>query len=129
MSTLTLILLTLALIPLLLALRIYFLLPTSSTQPTVRRKGSTCSLGIFLGSGVLSPLPLDHNPNESQGGHSAEMRTLLSTLDITRYSPRTYVYCYGDDISLRTVLELESSNKTSLTSVRSPLTLRFGLIV
>jgi hypothetical protein len=36
------------------------------------------------------------------------MRSLLSTLDFDRYTPRTYVYCHGDEMSLKVVSSLES---------------------
>ncbi|ORY28166.1 oligosaccharide biosynthesis protein Alg14 like-domain-containing protein [Naematelia encephala] len=80
-------------LPLLLALRIYLVLPAHSAAPSPRRKeNETCSLGVFLGS----------------GGHTAEMIALISTLDMTRYTPRTYVHCRGDDMSLRLVSAFES---------------------
>ncbi|WVO12782.1 hypothetical protein L204_100390 [Cryptococcus depauperatus] len=77
-----------------LLLRIYQLLPSRSLAKQRRPRGSECSMVIFLGS----------------GGHTSEMKTLLSTLDFHRYRPRTYIYCHGDNLSLKVVSELESSN-------------------
>lgn len=64
----------------------------SSWSPPPRRKlGERVSLGVFMGS----------------GGHTAEMRQLLKSVDRKRYSPRVYVYCNGDEMSLRAVAEIE----------------------
>ncbi|KAK8853055.1 hypothetical protein IAR55_003756 [Kwoniella newhampshirensis] len=84
-----------------LAFRIYALLP-SGKSPTSsnRRSTDTCSIAIFLGS----------------GGHTSEMQTLISNLDFERYTPRTYIYCHGDEISLRAVGKLESDKGTSTKS-------------
>ncbi|OCF39095.1 UDP-N-acetylglucosamine transferase subunit ALG14 [Kwoniella heveanensis CBS 569] len=46
------------------------------------------------------------------------MRTLLSTLPFERYTPRTYVYCHGDEMSLKAIALLESE-KGTLTSTSS----------
>jgi beta-1,4-N-acetylglucosaminyltransferase len=35
------------------------------------------------------------------------MCTLLSSISYERYSPRTYIYCPGDEHSLRLIRELE----------------------
>ena len=48
------------------------------------------------------------------GGHTAEMKALVSSLDFQRYTPRTYVYCYGDEMSVRIISELESSSSPSV---------------
>jgi hypothetical protein len=37
------------------------------------------------------------------------MKALLSDIDFKRYSPRVYVFCPGDDMSLQLVAELEES--------------------
>jgi hypothetical protein len=68
----------------------------SAWSPPPRRKlGDRVSLGVFLGS----------------GGHTAEMRALLKGVDRKRYSPRVYVYCHGDEMSLRAVAELEGGEQ------------------
>lgn len=51
----------------------------------------TRSLAVFLGS----------------GGHTAEMRALLKSVDKHKFTRRTYVYCLGDELSLRVVAEVE----------------------
>lgn len=75
-----------------LALRIYVVLPRiprrSSPPPPA---APTASLAVFLGS----------------GGHTAEMRALLASVDKARYTPRIYVYGAGDNMSLRAVAEVE----------------------
>jgi len=48
------------------------------------------------------------------GGHTAEMKALVSSLDFERYTPRTYVYCYGDEMSSRIISELEASSDPSV---------------
>jgi beta-1,4-N-acetylglucosaminyltransferase len=48
------------------------------------------------------------------GGHTAEMKALISSLDFERYTPRTYVYCHGDEMSLRIVSELENASDPSV---------------
>jgi hypothetical protein len=50
------------------------------------------------------------------GGHTAEMITLLSTLDLERYTPRVYVYCTGDSMSVTNVVALESATSPPVTS-------------
>lgn len=83
---------------LLLAVRLYQVLPRRNRP---RRKDSdkrpTRSLAVFLGS----------------GGHTAEMRTMLRALDRRKYTPRIYVYGAGDALSLRAVSELEEDAKSS----------------
>ncbi|KIR53240.1 UDP-N-acetylglucosamine transferase subunit ALG14 [Cryptococcus gattii Ru294] len=83
-------------------LRLIFLQHLKTTRAPYRPKDAKCSLGVFLGS----------------GGHTSEMKALLSTLDYERYQPRTYIYCHGDDLSLRSVSDIES-NKGALTSSKA----------
>lgn len=45
----------------------------------------------------------------NEGGHTAEMKALLSTLDFKRYTPRAYVYCHGDLMSTRVIDEVETA--------------------
>ncbi|WVQ77990.1 hypothetical protein IAT38_000071 [Cryptococcus sp. DSM 104549] len=83
--------------PLLLAYRVYTLLPSRrADKPLPRPKDAKCSVAIFLGS----------------GGHTSEMKALLSTLDFDRYQPRTYIHCHGDTLSLIAVADLELANRT-----------------
>lgn len=79
----------------LLALRVYLVLPRGAAPP---KRTGTASLAVFLGS----------------GGHTAEMRTLLSAVDKRRYTPRTYVYCTGDTMSLRAVADVEGPDAGGL---------------
>ncbi|KAL7418299.1 UDP-N-acetylglucosamine transferase subunit [Cryptotrichosporon argae] len=86
----------------LLALRVWLVLPRGERAP--RRLGR-CSLAVFLGS----------------GGHTSEARALLgAVLADARYSPRTYVYCHGDGLSLRAVAELETSGDGAFTLLALP---------
>ncbi|WVW85957.1 hypothetical protein I302_107995 [Kwoniella bestiolae CBS 10118] len=79
-----------------LVIRIYQVIPSKYSKATKRRdKSSKCSIAIFLGS----------------GGHTSEMKSLVSTLPFDRYSPRKYIYCHGDNISLRAISELESKKR------------------
>jgi beta-1,4-N-acetylglucosaminyltransferase len=48
------------------------------------------------------------------GGHTAEMKSLVSSLNFERYTPRTYVYCHGDEMSVRVITELENSSEHSV---------------
>jgi hypothetical protein len=44
------------------------------------------------------------------------MITLLSTLDLERYTPRTYVYCNGDSMSITNIVAFESAATPPVTS-------------
>ncbi|OWZ59246.1 UDP-N-acetylglucosamine transferase subunit ALG14 [Cryptococcus neoformans c45] len=77
-----------------------FLQPSKTSRAPYRPNNAKCSLGVFLGS----------------GGHTSEMKTLLSTLDYERYQPRTYIYCHGDDLSLKAVSDIESSKGGLISS-------------
>ncbi|WVR00304.1 hypothetical protein IAU59_007447 [Kwoniella sp. CBS 9459] len=68
----------------------------------LRTKQDKCSMAVFLGS----------------GGHTSEMRTLVSTLPFERYTPWTYIYCHGDEMSLKAIASLESE-KGDVTSAHS----------
>ena len=64
-------------------------------------------------------VPLEGLQGEANGigGHTAEMKALISSLNFERYTPRTYVYCHGDEMSLRIISELESSSDSSVCRV------------
>ena len=103
-------------LPLLLVLRIILLLPGRRPDGVggkgKRKSNDTCSLGVFLGSGMPSAhrQRTGHHVGsraDRSGGHTAEMCTLLSSTSFSRYTPRTYIYCPGDDHSLRLVRDLE----------------------
>ena len=73
-------------------LRFIWILPNG--KPTKRNSQSlrsTYSVAVFLGS----------------GGHTSEALQLLSGLDFSRYTSRTYVISQGDILSERKALELE----------------------
>lgn len=75
-----------------LQLRILYILPAfNPTKPSPRPKGQPTRLLIVLGS----------------GGHTAEMLSLLHTLDPTRYTHRSYVVSSGDDFSALKAIEFE----------------------
>lgn len=73
-------------------LRLYSLLPKGKIYKARVRPGTqSCSLAVFLGS----------------GGHTSEALTLVSSLDFTRYFPRTYIVSEGDILSARKAAALE----------------------
>ncbi|KAL8829542.1 MAG: hypothetical protein Q9170_006119 [Blastenia crenularia] len=75
-------------------LRLLYVLPAfNPTQPRPRQKGQPTRLLIVLGS----------------GGHTAEMLSLLSRLDQTRYTHRSYVVSSGDDFSALKAMEFEDT--------------------
>ncbi|KAG5735118.1 UDP-N-acetylglucosamine transferase subunit ALG14 [Termitomyces sp. T112] len=87
-------LVTLLSLVIILVARFYLILP--STRPSrqkIRGQSRTCSLAVFLGS----------------GGHTAEALTLVSALDFSRYTPRTYIICQGDTLSAQKATSLESA--------------------
>lgn len=49
------------------------------------------------------------------------MKTLISSLDFARYTPRTYIACHGDEMSLRAIASLESDKGGGVTSPVSGL--------
>lgn len=107
-------------LPLLLLLRIYLVLPPVG-QSIKRNPSEKCSLGVFLGSGMCGlsvPVSFLADPRFAIGGHTSEMRTLLRDVEFRRYSPRVYVYCPPDEISLQVVGELEVDTQNG--KVRSP---------
>jgi len=73
--------------------------PRSPSYPLSR----TRSLGVFLGS----------------GGHSTEALQLLSSLDFTRYTPRTYFISEGDHLSAQKAIALEQTKCSSPESTKS----------
>ncbi|KAI0316029.1 glycosyltransferase family 1 protein [Amylostereum chailletii] len=72
--------------------------------PTPKLDGETCSFSVFLGS----------------GGHSSEALSLISALDFSRYTPRTYIVSAGDTLSIQkvTALELLKIHEDSTTDRR-----------
>jgi len=94
-----------------LTLRVYSILPQARRKRSNRQgddASETCSLAVFLGS----------------GGHTSEALTLVSALDFSRYTPRTYIISEGDSFSAEKAVGLESqkasSNKTEYTLLTIP---------
>jgi len=50
------------------------------------------------------------------GGHSSEALSLVSALDFSRYSPRTYLVSEGDSLSAQKVIALEHLKTASAAS-------------
>jgi hypothetical protein len=98
--------------------RMYWLVGDRWRNTTVRNPSDKCSLGVFMGSGKLH-IEVTKDETDDVGGHTAEMKFLVSSLDFERYTPRTYVYCHGDEMSLRTITELESTSNQSVRPVTS----------
>ncbi|KDQ57505.1 glycosyltransferase family 1 protein [Jaapia argillacea MUCL 33604] len=74
-----------------LFLRLYFVLPPSRTRQA-RKRTEPCHTAVFLGS----------------GGHTSEALMLMSALDFSRYSPRTYIISEGDSLSAQKAIDLEN---------------------
>ncbi|KAI0000359.1 oligosaccharide biosynthesis protein Alg14 like-domain-containing protein [Russula vinacea] len=70
-----------------------------------RRRGltETCHLAVFLGS----------------GGHSSEALSLVSALDFSRYTPRTYLVSEGDTLSAQKAVTLERLKTALAASLHS----------
>jgi beta-1,4-N-acetylglucosaminyltransferase len=85
----------------------------------IRDPSDKCSLGVFMGSGQSHLVAVMRKADEI-GGHTAEMKALVSSLDFQRYTPRTYVHCHGDEMSLRIITELESSSSPSVRRFDGP---------
>lgn len=79
------------LLSLLIPLRLLSILPAYSPPPRRRQRGSPTHLLILLGS----------------GGHTAEILSLLSNLDPTSYTHRSWVVSDGDAFSARKAIEFE----------------------
>ncbi|KAI4191934.1 MAG: hypothetical protein LQ346_004557 [Caloplaca aetnensis] len=78
-------------------LRLLYILPAlNPTKPSPRAKGQPTRLLIVLGS----------------GGHTAEMLSLLHTLDPNLYTHRSYVVSSGDDFSALKAIEFENALAT-----------------
>lgn len=95
----------------LVCLRLYLITPRArAAQSKASALAGTCSLAVFLGSGMET--------SESEticiysvfiGGHTSEVLKLLSDVDFSRYTPRTYIISEGDNLSAQKAMALESS--------------------
>ncbi|KAI0300999.1 oligosaccharide biosynthesis protein Alg14 like-domain-containing protein [Multifurca ochricompacta] len=72
--------------------------------PHNRAHSETCHLAVFLGS----------------GGHSSEALSLMSALDFSRYTPRTYFVSEGDPLSEQKAVALERL-KAASTCPEAPI--------
>ncbi|GFZ48507.1 UDP-N-acetylglucosamine transferase subunit ALG14, partial [Saitozyma sp. JCM 24511] len=82
------------------------------------------ALPLLLVLRVYMVLPPQASPRR---GHTAEMQTLLRDIDFTRYTPRTYVYCPGDSMSLRAIADVETTKASgSYTLLPLPRARRVG---
>jgi len=73
-------------------LRLYVVMTYKPHPPTNGNRPPTCHLAVFLGS----------------GGHTSEALAMLSALDFTRYTPRTYMCSESDALSAKKAFVLES---------------------
>jgi len=91
--------------------RVYVVVRTPrGVVPRKRAQTETCHLAVFLGS----------------GGHTSEALALVSALDFSRYTPRTYIVSEGDHLSERKAIALEqlkatASSPSSAARASSPL--------
>jgi len=80
--------------------RVYAILPRASNPKASRPRRGCCRLAVFLGS----------------GGHTSEALTLLSSLDFSRYRPRTYICSQGDLLSAKKAAVLEAAKAAEVPS-------------
>jgi hypothetical protein len=103
-------------------LRLRLIMPGRMTRSKPSTLPRTCSLAVFLGSGTefLSIETLKRGIMFSLGGHTSEVLKLLSSVDFSRYTPRTYILSEGDHLSAQKAMALESEKFAEGTShVRS----------
>ena len=103
--------------------------------PRKRAQTETCHLAVFLGSGKLHTVRSSHPQQHPMltsyvfffhpGGHSSEALALVSALDFSRYTPRTYIVSEGDLLSEQKAVALEqlkaTTSSSSAVSASSPL--------
>ncbi|KAJ9105950.1 hypothetical protein QFC19_003284 [Naganishia cerealis] len=97
----------------------------SSTKGKSTRKArnksmnETCSTAVFLGSGKSPSQSIGffrpNNVVSFLGGHTGEAIQLLSTLDPDRYTPRKYIFCTGDSMSLNKATVFEKDLRSRST--------------
>ena len=64
---------------------------------------------------LVSPrCQVDELDHERAGGHTTEALALISALDFTRYTPRTYLISDGDTLSAQKARELEEIDRKSV---------------
>ncbi|KAH8080265.1 glycosyltransferase family 1 protein [Cristinia sonorae] len=84
---------TVAILLICILARIYSILPRSTKTRHSHHSRDSCRLAVFLGS----------------GGHTSEALSLLSSLDFSRYSPRTYICSAGDLLSAKKAVAVEAA--------------------
>ncbi|KAF8502372.1 glycosyltransferase family 1 protein [Russula emetica] len=80
--------------------------------PRRRDRAESCHLAVFLGSGKLDTVCNMHHPHAQTtivfpGGHTSEALSLVSALDFSRYTLRTYLVSEGDSLSAQKAIALE----------------------
>lgn len=80
-----------------------------------KEKRTQCKLAVFLGSGKLF-LVNGHSPGSDPliGGHTSEALQMVSALDFSKYTPRTYIISEGDHLSAQKAKDLEVLKGTSV---------------
>ena len=97
--------------------------------PRPRDHKGTCHLAVFLGSGRSSTRTLAPMLRQYLGGHSSEALTLVSTLNFSRYTPRTYLVSEGDSLSATKAIALERLKAVSEPSLVSAASFRSYLAI
>ena len=100
---------------------IIIVFPKDSSPRRQEHKG-TCHLAVFLGSGKSSTQWSSPALKQYLGGHSSEALTLVSALDFSRYTQRTYLVSEGDSLSATKAIALErlkAASKASLVNATS----------
>lgn len=99
-----------------LLLRMYAILPRKVPSQNSRRT-QPCHLAVFLGSGTTtSSTFFTIFTGIIPGGHTSEAITLISSLDFSRYYPRTYIVSQGDVLSAKKASALEFSKASESPS-------------
>ncbi|KAI9249206.1 UDP-N-acetylglucosamine transferase subunit alg14 [Phascolomyces articulosus] len=86
---------TLFVITIVIALRLWQIIPGHHASPPLHQRHSSCKTLIFLGS----------------GGHTAEMMTLIKALNPDLYTPRYYLVAESDTLSESKANALDASGK------------------
>jgi beta-1,4-N-acetylglucosaminyltransferase len=99
-------------------LRLYMIMPRVVQSKASTVLPGTCSLAVFLGSGMEFPkiIPPKRRTICFLGGHTSEILKLLSDVDFSRYTPRTYIISEGDNLSTQKAIALELSKVGEDTS-------------
>lgn len=90
-----------------------------SSGSGINKRARPCALAVFLGSGAAINYitSVSVRLTDSLGGHTSEALTMISALDFTRYSPRTYIISEGDTLSAKKAIALEAVKGDSQSAV------------